>query len=236
MEVQDDVWKKGKRKPDERLEKESNVLAAKMFYVITPLLVISLIVKLVCRLPFQVYVLELLCLLASGGYFLVQEIGKGILLVRKKDEALLEIHRAALSRAFMIDFWLLVIGELVYIYAVKDYFWWVLPYMAAWLLPGLVITIASIKQGWLVRSAKAQGKAGSRSSLILVIIGAAVFGILMGFPEFYHDGAFHAEGLLYMLGMGAGWGILYYFMMNGFIRKSEKHADKRLEGTDDDEE
>lgn len=229
------IGKKEKRKPDERIEKESNELAAKMFYVITPLLVISLIVKLVCRLPFQVYVLELLCLLASVGYFLIQEIGKGILLVRKKDEALLEIHRTVLSRAFMIDFWLLVIGELVYIYTVKDYFWWVLLYMAACLLPGLVIMIASIKQGWLVRSVKKQGKGGKKNFLVSVIIGAAMFGILSGFPEFYHDGAFHAEGLLYMLGMGAGWGILYYFIMSGFIRKSEKHADKRLEGTDGDE-
>lgn len=230
------IGKKEKRRPDERIEKESNVLAAKMFYVITPLLVISLIVKLVCRLPFQVYVLELLCLLVSVGYFFVQEIGKGILLVREKDEALLEIHRAVLSRAFMIDFWLLIVGELVYIYAVKDYFWWVLPYMAAWLLPGLVITIASIRQGWLVRSVKKQEKGGKKNFLVSVIIGAAMFGILSGFPEFYHDGAFHAEGLLYMLGMGAGWGILYYFAMSGFIRKSEKRADKRLEGTDGDEE
>ncbi len=230
------IRKKERRRPDERIEKESNVLAAKMFYVITPLLVISLIVKLVCRLPFQVYVLELLCLLASGGYFFVQEIGKGILLVREKDEALLEIHRAVLSKAFMIDFWLLIVGELLYIYAVKDYFWWALPCMAAWLLPGLVITIASIRQGWLVRSVKKQEKGGKKNFLVSVIIGAAMFGILSGFPEFYHGGAFHAEGLLYMLGMGAGWGILYYFAMSGFIRKSEKRADKRLEGTDGDEE
>lgn len=230
------IGKKEKRRPDERIEKESNVLAAKMFYVITPLLVISLIVKLVCRLPFQVYVLELLCLLASVGYFFVQEIGKGILLVREKDEALLEIHRAVLSKAFMIDFWLLIVGELIYIYAVKDYFWWVLPYMAAWLLPGLVITIASIRQGWLVRSVKKQEKGGKKNFLIGVILGAAMFGILSGFPEFYHDGAFHAVGILYMLGEGVFWGIFEYFFMAGLSKISEKRADKRLEGKDDDEE
>lgn len=230
------IGKREKRKPDERVEKESNVLTAKMFYVITPLLVISLIVKLVCRLPFQVYALELLCLLVSGGYFLVQEIGKGILLVRKKDEALFEIHYAALSRAFMADFYLLIIGELIYIYVVKDYFWWVLSYMVAWLLPGLVITIVSVKEGWLLRSGKAQGKAGKKRFLISVILGSAVYGILMGFPDFYHDGAFHAKGILYIIGMGTGWGTFFYFVMNHLIKVSEKRADKRLEGTDGNEE
>lgn len=230
------IGKKKKRWTDERIEKESNVLTAKMFYVITPLLVISLIVKLVCRLPFQVYVLELLCLLASGGYFLAQEIGKGILGVREKDEALLEIHRGILSKAFMIDFYLLVTGELIYIYAVKDYFVWVLSYMTAWLLPGLIIVIASVKKGWLLRVGKTQGKTGKKSFLISVILGSAVYGILSGFPEFYHDGAFHAVGILHMIGMGAVWGILYYFAMGSLIKVSEKRANKRLEGTDGDEE
>lgn len=222
-----------KRKPDERLEKESNVLTAKMFYVITFLLLISLIVKLICRLPYKVFILETICLLASGIYYIAQEIGKGILGVRQKDEALSEIHRSILSKAFMIDLWLLIAGELIYIYVVGDYFVWVLSYMAAWLIPALVITITSIKKGWMIRGGKAQGK---KSFLISVIIGSAVYGILMGFSDFYYDGAFHAEGILSIIGMGAGWGIIFYFLMNFFIRVSEKHADQRLKGVDSDEE
>lgn len=225
-----------KRKPDERLEKESNELTAKMFYVITFLLLISLIVKLVCRLPYKVFILEIICLLASGIYFFAQEIGKGILGVRQKDEALSEIHRGILSKAFNIDFELLMTGELIYIFAVKDYFVWVLSYMAAWLIPALVITIASITKGWLIRVGKAQGKKGKKSFLISVILGSAAFGILMGFSDFYHDGAFHAEGLLSIIGMGAGWGILFYILMNFLIKKAEKHADKRMKGVDSDEE
>lgn len=225
-----------KRKPDERLEKESNELTAKMFYVITFLLLISLIVKLVCRLPYKVFILEIICLLASGIYFFAQEIGKGILGVRQKDEALSEIHRGILSKAFMIDFELLMTGELIYIFAVKDYFVWVLSYIAAWLIPALVITIASITKGWLIRVGKAQGKKGKKSFLISVILGSAAFGILMGFSDFYHDGAFHAEGLLSIIGMGAGWGILFYILMNFLIKKAEKHADKRMKGVDSDEE
>lgn len=226
----------GKRKQDERLEKESNVLSAKMFYVITFLLLISLIIKLVSKLPFQVYALEVLCLLASGIYFFTMEIGKGILAVRKKDEALLEIHRSVLAKAFMIDFWLLLAGELIFIYVLKDYFVWVLSYMIAWMLPALVIAIASITKGWLIRGGKAQGKKDRKSVLIRVILGSAAFGILTGFPDLYHDGAFHVKGILSIIGMGATWGILFYLSMSFLIRLSEKRADKRLESVDNDEE
>lgn len=225
-----------KRKPDERLEKESNVLTAKMFYVITFLLLISLIVKLICRLPYKVFILETICLLTSGIYFFAQEIGKGILGVRQKDEALSEIHRGILSKAFMIDFWLLLAGEQIYIYVVGDYFVWVLSYMAAWVIPALVITIASIRKGWLIRVGKAQGEKGKSSFLISVILASAMFGILMGFSDFYHDGAFHAKGLLSIIGMGTGWGIFFYISMNFLIKIAEKHADQRMKGVDSDEE
>lgn len=225
-----------KRKPDERLEKESNVLIAKMFYVITFLLLVSLIVKLVCQLPFQVYALEVLCLLSSMAYFFVQEIRKGILGVGEKDEALREIHRSVLSKAFLIDFWLLIVGELIFTYVVKDYFNWVLSYVIAWVLPGLVITIASIKKGWLIHADKEQRKEGQKSFIIRVILGSLVYGILMGFSDLYHDGAFHAEGILSILGLGAVWGLIFYFGMTLISRLSTKQADKRLKSAEDNDE
>lgn len=225
-----------KKKTDERLEKESNVLTAKMFYLITFLLLVSLAVKLACRLPLRVCALEALCLLTSGIYFLVHETGNGILGVREKDEALSEIHRSILSRAFQIDFSLLLVGELVFIYALDDYLIWALSYLATWMPPALVITIASIKNGWLVRVGQAQGRKGKKTFLLSVVMGSAVFGILMGFPELYHDGAFHAKGLLYVLGMAAGWGIPFFLIMNFLVGRSEKRADQRLEEADQDEE
>lgn len=231
-----------KRKPDERLEKESNVLLAKMFYVITFLLLVSLIVKLACRLPLQVYALEVLCLLSSGIYFFVQEARKGILGVHRKDEALHEIHRSVLSKACLIDFDLLVIGELIFFYVVKDHSDWVLSYMVTfsymvtWGLPGLVITIASIKNGWLIRDGKEQRKKGQQSFLVRVILGSLVFGILMGFSDFYHDGSFHAKGILSILCLGAVWGILFYSGMTLISRLSTKHADQRLESAENNNE
>lgn len=225
-----------KRKPDERLEKEGNVLNAKMFYVITFLLLVSLIVKLVCKLPIQVYALEVLCLLSSVTYFFAQEIRKGILGVCKKDEVLREIHRSILSKAFMIDFDLLITGELIFLYVVEDHSVWVLSYVITWVLPALVITIASITKGWLIRAGKEQRKKGQKSFLVSVLLGSLVFGILMGFPDLYHDGAFHARGLLSILGMGAGWGVLFYFSMTLISSLSTKHADQRLESAENNNE
>lgn len=224
------------KKTDERLEKESNVLAAKMYYLTMFLLLVSLAVKLACRLPFPVFALEALCLLAGGLYFLVQEIRNGILGLREKDEALLEIHRGILAKAYMIDFWLLLLGELIFLFALEDYSIWVLSYFIAWVPSALAITISSVKKGWLVRAGQAQGKKGKRSFLLSVILGSLVYGLFMGYPELYHDGAFHARGLLYVLGMAAGWGIPFYLVMNFFVGRSEKRADKRLEEAEQDEE
>ncbi len=41
----------------------------------------------------------------------------------------------------------------------------------------------------------------------------------------YYDGAFHASGILWILGMGVGFGLLFYFLMSGFIKISEEQAD-----------
>ena len=43
----------------------------------------------------------------------------------------------------------------------------------------------------------------------------------------FQDGAFHPEGLLWVLGMAAGWGIPFYLIMMGFMKISEKMADKK---------
>ena len=122
-----------KRKTDERIEKESNMLTAKMFWVITPLLVISLIVKLVCALPWYLYALEILLLAVGGVYVLVQELRNGILFAGRRDAALAEIHNRILTTGFLIDFYGMVVGEFilmaVLVFVVKSYFWWSLSYL-----------------------------------------------------------------------------------------------------------
>ncbi len=57
-------------KPDERIEKESNGFYGKMYYVISLLMILSVIVKVVCKVPWFVYGLELLALAVSGVFLL----------------------------------------------------------------------------------------------------------------------------------------------------------------------
>lgn len=220
--------RKEKNIPDERIVKESNHLSAKMYYVVTVLTIISLIVKLVCRLPFYVYTLEILALLASIGYFIVCEMRKGILFVKKTDEALKDIHEEVLTKAMNVSFWILIVGELIYLLIVEKYLIWVFSYIAIWFVPALIITIASIKNGWLIWGTKKREVEGTKSLKKRVAIGALFYGVIVGFPVFYYDGSFHAEGILWMLGLAAVWGVLFYLLFAGFMKVAEKKANKDL--------
>ena len=55
------------------------------------------------------------------------------------------------------------------------------------------------------------------------------YGIIMGAPQLYHDGAFHIEGILWILGMAAMWGVPFYFIFALLVDKGEKKADKQLD-------
>jgi len=223
------MWKrKAKNVPDERIMKESNHLSAKMYYVVTVLTVISLIVKLVCRLPFYVYMLEILALLASVGYVLISEARKGILFVREKDEALKTMQEEVLAKGMNVSFWILILGELAYICLVRKYFFWVLSYLAIWFVPALIITIASIKNGWLIWGTKKREVEGKKSFKKRVAIGSLAYGAIVGFPFLFKNGTFHPEGILWILGLAAAWGILFYLIFMAFMKVAEKKADNNL--------
>ena len=93
-----DMWKK-KEKPvvDERIEKESNRLSAKMFYVLTILTAILLAVKIAKGLPIVVYLLEIVTLLAGIIYYGVTEVKSGIFLAKERDEVLMVMHEKNLA-------------------------------------------------------------------------------------------------------------------------------------------
>ncbi len=227
-----------KRKPDERIEKETNRYAGKLFYPMCMLLVISLVVKCWFDLPHYVYALEIISLTAGVVCFLFQELRNGILFVKKKDDALEELHNQALTKAMMVQFWIMTIGECIpmylmtYIEPMQQYFWWYCSYMLVLFPLSLIITVLSLKKGWLVWGSKKQEKTGKKYFAITTVFAALSYGVLMeafdGFKHVYHDGAFHAEGVGRIFGMAAFWGVLFYFAMLGLIKISEKQADKRL--------
>ena len=230
------MWKKKNKQPvDERLEKESNKLSAKMFYVMALLAMISLAVKIICRLPVKVYALEILALAAGIIFVLACELKKGILFI-KKDEVLQTIHEAVLAKAMMVMFWIFVFGDVLLLFVLGEYFFWILANFVVVIIPALIISVASIKNGWLIWGSKKREADGKKSFKKRVAIGALFYGVFMGFPQLYHDGAFHAEGILWILGMAAGWGIPFYLIFMAIMKVAEKKADEKLKEKEDESE
>lgn len=228
-------WKKEKKVVDERIEKESNKFVAKMYYLITALTVISLTVKLACKLPLYVYTLEIIALVASVVYFLVSEVRNGILFVKNKDEELLNIHYGILAKAEMIIFYIIIIGEFFYLFIAGKYFFWVLSDFVIWMIPALIQTVVSIKNGWFIWGSKQKEEKGKKDFKKRVIMGSLFYGIIAGFPTLYSsDGVFQPEGILRILGLAVAWGIPFYFIMVALMKISEKKADKKLEEQVDD--
>lgn len=221
------MWNRKKQPVDERIEKESNRLAAKMYYLMTVLTIALLILKLWYKVPVYVYALELISLVASGIYCIVSELKYGILFLKDKDEELLSIHHKVLTKAMMISFLIITIGELLFIFVAYEYLEWVELYFVVWGIPALISSFFAIKNGWLIWGTKKKEQDGKKELKKRTAIGALFFGIIMGFPMLFQEGAFHPEGLLWILGMAAGWGIPFYLIFAGIMKVSEKMADKK---------
>ena len=238
----------GVMKPDERIEKEANRFSGKLFYVMCALLVVSLVVKCCFDLPFYVYALEIVGLSAGVVCFLVQELRCGILFVTKKDEALSELHSKALTKAMMVQFYVLVIVGCIPV-LVSDfyepfqrYFLWFMSYMLIVLPVSLVILIATLDKGWYAWGGKKREKSGKKNLAVRTVFASLFFGIFIeignGFKHVYREGVFYAEGVLWVVAIGALWGIIFYFVMLAMIKVSEKRADKQLKeaGVETDEQ
>lgn len=223
------MWKKkGNRKPDERIIRESNALSAKMYYVITALTMLSLVVKAVYGLPLLAYMLEALALAASIVYIIAAKAVKGLLFVTGRDDALQIIHEKILSKAFMIMFNIYIYGELIFVFIWEENIAWVVSYLVIWFIPCLIILIKSIRNGWLIWGSKKKETDGKKALRIRTAVGALFFGIFVGFEFVFHDGIFDPRGILWVLGLALGWGIPFYFVFLGIMKGSEKKADEKL--------
>lgn len=238
---------------DERIEKETNKLMTPMFYLLSAGLLACLVLKLVLGESWYNFVLEIACLVPAWGYALVKRAQSGILVMKEKDDALISIRDAIHSKAFMISFWVIIIGEVLYMFAMTDYFsrygimepdaeiWpremtWLIVYLAIWLVPAIIVTVNTLKKGWMVWGSKKREVTGKKEFGKRVVIGALFFGLIMGLPELIANGIFYAKGWIMILGMAAMWGILYYFGMLGVIKLSEKNADKAVKEQEEHDE
>ena len=224
-----------------------------MFYLFSAGLLACLVLKLVLGEPWYNFILEILCLVPAWGYALIKRAQSGILVIKEKDDALISIRDAIHSKAFMISFWVIIIGEMLYMFAMTDYFsrygiiqpeevsWpremtWLLVYLVIWLIPAIIITINTLKKGWMIWGSKKREVIGKKEFGKRVIIGSLFFGLIMGLPELIANGIFYAKGWLMILGMAAMWGILFYFSMLGLIKLSEKNADKAVKEQEESNE
>ncbi len=223
------MWKNRKPLLDERIEKESNCISSTMYYLMSFLMIVSITVKICFKVPVYVYALEVISLAVSGVFCVASEVKCGIIFLKDKDEELLSIHHNILSKAMMISFWIIIIGEFFVVFLMKEYIEWVALYFVIWGLPALIISFFSIKNGWLIWGTKKKEKSGKQELKKRTVIGALFFGIVMGFPQVFQDGAFHPEGLLWVFGMAAGWGIPFYLLFTGFIGVAERRADRNMD-------
>lgn len=231
------IMLKNKKQPsDERIEKESNRVSAKMYYLMSIIMVISIVVKLCYKVPLYVYALELITLAVSGMFCVVSELKYGIRFLKEKDEELLSIHHKILSKAMMISFWIIIIGELLFIFITNQYIKWVALYFVIWSIPALIILFFAVKNGWLIWGTKKKEKSGKKELKKRTAIGALFFGLVMGAPMLFQDGVFHLEGLLWVFGMAAGWGILFYLMFAGIMKLAEKRADINVDNKEIEDE
>lgn len=220
------MWK---NEIDERLAKEVNSLIAKMYYVITLLTAFVMIIKIYNSLPVYVYGLEILMLVAGTSYVLIKKLSKGILFIKNPDEALQDINEEILSKAFNIMFWIVILGEFFYLFILRKYFFWIISYLIIWMIPAFIITVASVKNGWLLWGTKKREKTGVKNLRSRTIIASLFYGIIMGFHFLFNNGAFNPKGILWILGLSAGWGIPFYFIFLGLMKVSENKANKKVE-------
>ncbi|MBR3823862.1 MAG: hypothetical protein IKJ39_01545 [Lachnospiraceae bacterium] len=230
------MFKRKQKVVDERIEKESNKLSARMYVLMLVLTNACLIFKITKGLPFYLYALEIIIELTMILYFLVKESQSGILFMNKRDEATQTLHEAVLAKAFNLAFNIVVEGEFLLMFGLliwaREYFFWVLSYLVIWVPAALLITVLSIKRGWLVWGSKKKEQEGTKAFGKRVVFGSLGYGCFMSVFFMIMTGEISLKLLALIPIMAAMWGIPFYFIMLLFVKKAEKQADKQLEAVE----
>ena len=223
---------------DERIEKETNKIMPAIFWLFSAGLLASLIVKLVQGEPWYNFILEILCLVPSVGYMLVKRISNGVLFLKEKDEALVSIRNEIMSKAYMVAFWILTTGQLIYMFYIMgvlmqdDIVWikemtWLVVYLGIDFVTSLIVSIFTVKKGWMVWGSKKREVTGKKEFAKRTAGGALLFGVIMGAVDILENG-FSIQTIIMVVGTGAFWGIAFYFIMIALVKISEKNADKAV--------
>lgn len=223
-----------KKVMDERIQKASNALLAKFYWIMLGLQAIVLAVKLCLGAELIQWALDGVIILAGLGVMAVMRSIKG--LWGRKDEALKEMDDSVLSTAYGTMLWVTLIPSLLLVFGDAENVLWYGPTLLPLLVTSAIYTVLAVKRGlllWGGEKVKSDAKKRLRKSTAL---GALFFGIVMGAPDCFVGGTFRVMGLVKILLMGASWGLLFYGLMVQFINRGEKSADKALAENETGEE
>lgn len=233
---EENIMAKFKRIKDERIIEESNKLTAKMFYLFAGLLILLLGVKLAVGLPLYMWIIEVGTLVVNIVYVVANRAAKGILYVKEKDSAIKAVNNAILSKAFIIDMYIVLLGEVIVMFIAvkdnKDYILWLALYIAVWIIPALIITIVSLKNGWILWGGKNRRKSQKKPFTLRVIAGAVIYGALMGSFSIFEKGCFEISDIYYIIGMTVFWGVGFYLLMTVMVNIGEKRSEKLADEAD----
>lgn len=220
---------------DERVQKESNALLARLYWLALVLQTIVLVVKLCLGAGLIQWALDGIIILISLGVMAVMRTMKG--LWGKKDEALRELDNSVLSTSFGTMLWGALLGSMLLVFGNgEENALWYAPTMLPVLTASGIYTVLASKRGlllWGGEKSKGNAKQQLRKA---TTIGALFFGIVMGVQDCFSGGVFQVMGLVKILLMAAMWGLLFYGMMVLAINRGEKSADKAVEELEADAE
>ena len=220
---------------DERVQKESNAVLARLYWVALALQAVVLVVKLCMGAELLQWALDGLIILAGLGVMAVMRNIKG--LWGRMDEALREIDNSVLSTSFGTMLWVALLGSLLLMFGNgEENALWYGSTMLPVLIASGIYTVIAIKRGLLLWGGdrnKGCTKLQLRKSTTL---GALFFGIVMGAPDCFVGGTFRIMGLVKIILMAAMWGLMFYGMMVLAINRGEKSANKTLEEVEADAE
>lgn len=228
---------KGKKVVDERIQKRSDELSAKMLPLVWITNAVFLAIKVAKGLPIMVCALDILCAVVGLLVWLVEEMRYGTLFVKEKDQVLKELANKARREAFTSILWIILIGECIFFYVTgMQYIVWTLAYFLTVMPACLIITIVSLKEGLLAFGSKKREVNTKKSFRFRTVIGSVIFGVLTGLDFYYKDGVFNAKGLISIPLLALGWGVPFYFLMLAMIKGAEKKADQQVKELEDGSE
>ncbi len=223
---------------DERIQKETNKLGAKLFYLLTVLVIIGMVIQVIEQAPFRGFYLQIVCLVAGIGFVVVQLIRKGIFLVKDKDEVLTSIHEETLSHGYYIETFILLFGELIVMFLEKEQPSWISLYFFEWVIPSLILSVSSIKKSWLQWGGKRRQVAGKKQMKKMCIPAGLLCGVLMivmELPTWLEDGEITLKEAVWIPYFMIAFAVMFYFVFGLMMDSGEKRANKSLEENEHEE-